>query len=140
MQTSRAEQAHDSRHLCMRMSHVRFVPLTLTMRFYQPRAGYVIDAAVLAKPRSRKAVTPAKAHILLVSLIKLIRQGWDNKTTTSKFIPGASFRCGCGMLTPPKHSCTPRIRVSCVNEIASSLKYIHTHFLPKPVVTGGQWF
>lgn len=40
---------HDCRHLFVGMSHVRSVPLTLTMRFYQPRAGYDTDEAVLAK-------------------------------------------------------------------------------------------
>lgn len=55
VQTSRAEQAHNSRHLCLGTSHVRSVPLTLTTWFCQPRAGHATDGAVLAKPTSRKA-------------------------------------------------------------------------------------
>lgn len=71
MQTPGAEQAHDSRHLCMGTSRVRSVPLTFTTRMYQPRAGHVTDVAALAKLMSRKVVTPPKRFFLLMLLIKL---------------------------------------------------------------------
>lgn len=135
MQTSRAEQAHN-RHLCMGTSHVRPVPLMLTMQFYQPRAGHVTDGAVLAKPVSRKAVTPAKGHFLLTPLIKLIARGQKDKVTSSKLTQGAKFLAWLCDTDPTKALVHPWALGTLCNEVLNSLKYIHGHFLPRPVVMG----
>lgn len=74
----RAEQAHDSRHECLH-GHISYqVCTTAYHALHQPRAGHGTEAAVLAKPMSKRAVTPAKGHYCQCHIL---RQDWDKKPT-----------------------------------------------------------
>lgn len=80
--------------------HGHISPQVCTTNPYSISPGHVTEAAVLAKPMSKRAVTPAKGQYCQCHVL---RESWDNKPTISTFTQGESSWCACGMLTRPKH-------------------------------------
>lgn len=61
----------------MGTSHVRPVPLMLTMQFYQPRAGHVTDVAVLAKTCEQKGCYTSKGAFFANAAYQTHCAGWE---------------------------------------------------------------